>query len=91
MAQKVLRCLEVDASPVEIGRVAVSEHKLTSQTTGESHILVTDENGEVRTETKWNPHSQNTNGNDNTENYDDQAGTWFGLSTWSLVGSVRCV
>ena len=81
MAQKVLRCLEVDASPVEIGRVAVSEHKLTSQTTGESHILVTDENGEVRTETKWNPHSQNTNGNDNTENYDDQAGTWFGLTT----------
>ena len=55
--------------------------KLTSQTTGESHILVTDSNGEVRTETKWNPHSQNTNGNDDTEDYNDQAGTWFGLTT----------
>ena len=55
--------------------------KLTSQTTGESHILLTDENGEVRTETRWNPHSRNTNGNDDSENYDDQAGTWFGLTT----------
>ena len=55
--------------------------KLTSQTTGESHILLTDENGEVRTETKWNPHSQNTNGNDDTEDYDNLAGTWFGLTT----------
>ena len=55
--------------------------RLTSQTTGESHILLTDENGEVRTETAWNPHSQNTNGNDDTEDYDDQAGTWFGLTT----------
>ena len=55
--------------------------KLTSQTTGESHILVTDENGEVRTETAWNPHSQNTNGNDDTEETDNLAGTWFGLTT----------
>ena len=55
--------------------------KLTSQTTGESHILATDENGEVRTETAWNPHSQNTNGNDDTENYDNLAGTWFGQTT----------
>jgi len=55
--------------------------KLTSQTTGESHILVTDENGEVRTETAWNPHSQNTNSNDDTENYDNLAGIWFGQTT----------
>ena len=55
--------------------------KLTSQTTGEGHILVTDSNGEVRTETKWNPHSQNTNGNDDTEDYNDQTGSWFGLTT----------
>ena len=57
--------------------------KLTSQTTGESHILVTDQNGEVRTETKWNPHTQNTNGNDDTPEaeWDDETGTWFGKTT----------
>ncbi len=33
-------------------RFANVAFKLTSQTTGESHILVTDQNGEVRTETK---------------------------------------
>ena len=63
------------------GKVAF---KLTSQTTGESHILITDENGEVRTTTEWNPHSQNTNGNDGVEDeaaWDDHAGTWFGLTT----------
>ena len=65
-------------------RFANVAFKLTSQTTGESHIVVTDENGEVRTETKWNPHSQNTNGNDGVEDesaWDDHAGTWFGLTT----------
>ena len=57
--------------------------KLTSQTTGESHILVTDQNGEVRTETKWNPHTQNTNGNDEKPEaeWNDETGTWFGKTT----------
>ena len=36
-------------------RFANVAFKLTSQTTGESHIVVTDENGEVRTTTEWNP------------------------------------
>ena len=65
-------------------RFANVAFKLTSQTTGESHIVVTDENGEVRTTTEWNPHSQNTNGNDGVEDesaWDDHAGTWFGLTT----------
>ena len=65
-------------------RFANVAFKLTSQTTGESHIVVTDENGEVRTVTEWNPHSQNTNGNDGVEDesaWDDHAGTWFGLTT----------
>ena len=65
-------------------RFANVAFKLTSQTTGESHILVTDENGEVRTESSWNAHSQNTNGNDGVEDegaWDDHAGTWFGLTT----------
>jgi LPXTG-motif cell wall-anchored protein len=57
--------------------------KLTSQTTGESHILITDSNGEVRTETKWNAHTLNTNGNDDKADgeWTDEAGTWFGLTT----------
>jgi uncharacterized surface anchored protein len=65
-------------------RFANVAFKLTSQTTGETHMVVTDENGEVRTTTEWNPHSQNTNGNDDVEDetlWDDHNGTWFGLTT----------
>ena len=65
-------------------RFANVAFKLTSETTGETHIVVTDENGEVRTVSDWNPHSQNTNGNDDVEDetlWDDHAGTWFGLTT----------
>ena len=64
-------------------RFANVAFKLTSQTTGESHILVTDANGEVRTETKWNAHSLNTNGNDDKPEaeWDNLTGTWFGLTT----------
>ena len=67
-----------------MGRFANVAFKLTSQTTGESHIVVTDENGEVRTTAEWNLHSQNTNGNDGMEDesaWDDHNGTWFGLTT----------
>ena len=67
-----------------MGRFANVAFKLISETTGEEHIVVTDENGEVRTTTEWNPHSQNTNGNDGVEDeaaWDDHAGTWFGLTT----------
>ncbi len=64
-------------------RFANVAFKLTSQTTGESHILVTDQNGEVRTETKWNAHTLNTNGNDDKPEgeWTDEAGTWFGKTT----------
>ena len=67
-----------------MGRFANVAFKLISETTGETHIVVTNENGEVRTTTEWNPHSQNTNGNDGVEDesaWDDHAGTWFGLTT----------
>ncbi|MFR3237830.1 MAG: VaFE repeat-containing surface-anchored protein [Acutalibacter sp.] len=73
-----------EGGEAHMGRFANVAFKLTSQTTGESHIVVTDENGEVRTETSWNPHTQNTNGNDGVEDesaWDDHAGTWFGLTT----------
>lgn len=38
--------------------------KITSKTTGESHIAITDVNGILTTEASAFPHTQNTNGND---------------------------
>ena len=73
-------------------RFANVAFKLTSETTGESHIVVTDENGEVRTVSDWNPHSQNTNGNDGVEDesaWDDHNGTWFGLTTEGWIVDVQ--
>ena len=73
-----------EGGEANMGRFANVAFKLTSQTTGETHIVVTDENGEVRTVTEWNPHSQNTNGNDEITDetlWDDHAGVWFGLTT----------
>lgn len=37
---------------------------LTSLTTGETHVLVTDDNGEFRSASSWEPHTKDTNGND---------------------------
>lgn len=60
--------------------------KVTSQTTGETHFVVGDENGEVKTQSSWNAHTNNTNANDaavdaDTEAYeemlDPNAGVWF--------------
>ena len=73
-------------------RFANVAFKLTSQTTGETHMVVTDENGEVRTTTEWNPHSQNPNGNDGVEDesaWDDHNGTWFGLTTEDWMVDVQ--
>ena len=73
-------------------RFANVAFKLTSETTGETHIVVTDENGEVRTVSDWNPHSQNTNGNDDVEDesaWDDHNGTWFGLTTEGWMVDVQ--
>ena len=81
-----------EGGEANMGRFANVAFKLTSQTTGESHIVVTDENGEVRTTTEWNPHSQNTNGNDDVEDesaWDDHAGTWFGLTTEDWMVDVQ--
>ena len=50
----------------------------------ESHILVTDENGELNTASSFIPHTQNTNGYDALYDevepfYFSSYGTWFGL------------
>lgn len=46
--------------------------KITSQTTDESHQMVTDENGTINTEASWIPHTQNTNQGATAED-----GIWF--------------
>ena len=69
--------------------------KITSKTTGEAHVFVTDDNGEAKTEAAWNPHTQRTNANDSAVSADGsvdesmldaEAGVWFGLTTegWSV-------
>lgn len=47
--------------------------KITSVTTGENHIVVTDENGMFSTASDCVPHSQNTNRGETAED-----GIWFG-------------
>ncbi len=71
-------------------RLAGVPFKLTSQTTGESHILVTDKNGQASTANEWNAHSEKTNYNDTAEfgSYDDLAGVWFGLTTEGIMVDV---
>lgn len=44
--------------------------RITSKTTGESHIAITDVNGILTTEASACPHTQNTNGNDAALNAD---------------------
>lgn len=44
--------------------------KITSKSTGESHIAITDVNGVLATEASACPHTQNTNGNDAALNAD---------------------
>lgn len=75
-------------------RLAGIPFRITSQTTGESHIVVTDENGEANTSAGWNPHTRNTNANDaavaddgsvDTAKLDAAAGVWFGLTASGSV------
>lgn len=46
---------------VRLGGIPFS---ITSTTTGESHVIVTDANGMASTASSWNEHSKKTNGND---------------------------
>ncbi|MFV0364573.1 MAG: SpaA isopeptide-forming pilin-related protein [Suipraeoptans sp.] len=56
-------------------RMAGVLFELVSETTGESHTFVTDKNGYYSTESKWNPHTENTNAGET-----DKDGVWFGES-----------
>ena len=53
-------------------RLANIPFKITSKTTGESHMVVSDVNGQVDTSSRWNPHSQNTNRGETSKD-----GVWF--------------
>lgn len=64
-------------------RMANIPFRITSMTTSESHVAVTDDNGCFSSESTVNAHSSNTNANDShteDEAYDSSAGIWFGLN-----------
>lgn len=61
---------------------------LTNVATGETHVIVTDRNGDFSSASSWNAHSANTNGNDRllslggavtASDMDPEAGVWFCL------------
>jgi len=69
-----------DIEGIKIGagthkRLANVPFKITSKTTGESHIIVTDNNGQFSTSADWVSHKQNTNAGTSSED-----GIWFGTS-----------
>ena len=69
-----------DIEGVKIGdgthkRLANVPFRITSKTTGESHIIVTDKNGQFSTAADWVSHKQNTNAGKSSED-----GIWFGTS-----------
>ena len=72
----------VKVSEADMSRLAGVPFRITSETTGESHILVTDENGYASTSAEWNKHTHKTNANDTAaeEDFDFEAGIWFGLA-----------
>lgn len=49
--------------------------RITSKTTGESHVVVTDDNGQFSTSADWVSHKHNTNAGKTSED-----GVWFGTS-----------
>ena len=70
-----------DLEGVKIGdgthkRLANVPFRITSKTTGESHIIMTDANGQFSTAADWVSHTQNTNAGKTSED-----GIWFGTST----------
>ncbi len=56
-------------------RLANVPFRITSLTTGESHIIVTDRNGQASTAASWNRHTTNTNRGETSSD-----GVWFGDS-----------
>lgn len=72
-------------------RMAGVPFMISSETTGESHVVVTDANGQFTSSSEYNAHTQKTNANDDAvtgdaqggwsvdeEALDPDAGVWFG-------------
>lgn len=72
----------VKVSDGDLSRMAGVPFRITSATTGESHVVVTDANGYASTAASWNPHTASTNANDQAAegSWDASAGVWFGAS-----------
>jgi len=66
-----------------LARMAGIPFEITSVTTGESHVIVTDANGYANTASSWNPHSQNTSRGETAED-----GVWFGLAADGTMAAV---
>ncbi|WP_270526588.1 SrtB-anchored collagen-binding adhesin [Longibaculum muris] len=69
-----------DIEGVKIGagshkRLADVPFRITSKTTGESHVVVTDDNVQFSTASAWASHKHNTNAGKTSED-----GVWFGTS-----------
>lgn len=81
----------VKTSEKNMARLANVPFRLTSETTGENHILVTDENGYVSTSANWNLHSNNTNKNDDVEDeaFDNESGIWFGQDAEGNIATLN--
>ena len=73
---------------------------LTAHDSGESHVVVTDGNGMLSTESSWNLHSESTNANDDALSLDESgnpvvdeskldsnAGIWFGTNANGTVAA----
>jgi TQXA domain-containing protein/LPXTG-motif cell wall-anchored protein len=69
----------VKAESGSMRRLAGVPFRITSATTGESHVIVTDENGQAGTAASWNAHTSRTNANDSAAegSWDASAGVWF--------------
>ncbi len=63
----------VKVSDGDMNRLADVPFSITSKTTGENHIIITDKNGYASTSSEWNKHTQNTNQGKTSED-----GIWFG-------------
>lgn len=72
----------VKVSDGDLTRMAGVPFRITSATTGESHVVVTDGNGYASTAASWVPHTASTNANDQAADgsWDASAGVWFGAS-----------
>ena len=80
-----LSAVKADEDSME--RMAGVPFLVTSETTGEWHVVVTDENGMLDTSSSWNPHTQRTNASDSAydpasgrvddSKLDSSAGVWF--------------